>query len=69
MTTALSEARLVRKPKIAEICSVSVRTINVWMDGVIPFHKIKGVVLFDPDAVFAALKAYERKVGKAKSAS
>jgi hypothetical protein len=31
---------------------------------IIPFLKVRGLILFDPEAVIAALKAYERKTAK-----
>ena len=54
-TTLLSEidmaARLGIKP----------RTLRLWRSQrVVPFYKIRNVILFDPDKVFKALGEYER---------
>jgi excisionase family DNA binding protein len=46
---------------MAELLGVSVRTLRNWMSmRIIPFYKIKRIILFDPEAVEAALKEYER---------
>jgi hypothetical protein len=34
---------------------------NLQKQRIVPFIKIKGLVLFDPDKVFAALEKFERK--------
>jgi hypothetical protein len=56
---------LVRKRPMAKIISVSPRTVdNLRNARIIPFLKVRGLILFDPEAVIAALKAYERKTAK-----
>jgi excisionase family DNA binding protein len=53
--------RKVRAKEMAELLGVSVRTLRNWMSmRIIPFYKIKRIILFDPEAVEAALKEYER---------
>lgn len=53
---------LVKKPVLAKRYDVSTRCIDNWMSaGVIPFHKIRGVVRFDIVKVDAALAQFEVK--------
>ena len=55
--------RRLRYPQMAEALGVSERLLKNWVrDRVVPFIKIKRCVLFDPEAVEAALKRFERKV-------
>lgn len=54
--------KLIVKKDLAALLSRSVRTIQYWMKrGIIPFYKIEGTVLFDPEKVFRALQKFERK--------
>ena len=54
--------KLIVKKDLAALLSRSVRTIQYWMKrGIIPFYKIGGTILFDPDKVFRALQKFERK--------
>jgi excisionase family DNA binding protein len=50
------------KKQLAARLNRSVRTIQYWMKrGIIPFYKIEGTVLFDPEKVSRALEKFERK--------
>ena len=54
--------QLARYPKMAEALGISERLLKNWVrDRVVPFTKIKRVVLFDPVKVEAALERFERK--------
>ena len=42
---------------MAELLGISIRTLRNWMSmRIIPFYRIRRVILFDPDKVEAALK-------------
>ena len=48
---------------MADYLSVASRTLFVWrQEGLVPFLKIKGRVLFEVQAVEAALRKFEIKV-------
>jgi hypothetical protein len=48
--------------EMSELISVKPRTLRKWRyERVIPFEQVGHVILFDPEAVFAALKKFERK--------
>jgi hypothetical protein len=48
--------------EMAEVLSVKPRTLRKWRyDRIVPFEQVGFVILFDPEAVIAALKKYERK--------
>jgi hypothetical protein len=51
-----------RYPDMAEELGVSLRTLKNWVaDRLVPYMKIKRVVLFEPAKVRAALEKLERK--------
>jgi hypothetical protein len=51
-----------RYTQMAEALGISERLLKNWVrDRVVPFTKIKRVVLFDPVKVEAALERFERK--------
>jgi excisionase family DNA binding protein len=53
--------RKVRVKEMAELLGVSIHTIrNRTQKRIIPYYKVGRVILFDPEAVEAALKEYER---------
>ncbi len=53
---------LLRKPEMADRLSISLRTLEMWMNQrVVPFIKVRGTILFDPREVFEALKRREFK--------
>jgi hypothetical protein len=52
-----------REKEMAGRLGVSERTLRSWRAvRIVPFIKIRKVILFDPDAVEAALRRFERKV-------
>jgi hypothetical protein len=54
--------KCVREPEMAKELSVSQRTLREWRAmRVIPFFKIKRVVMYDPERVRAAIQKFERK--------
>jgi hypothetical protein len=55
--------QLCGKKKIMELLDVESRRLQTWrVNKVIPFIKVgKRTILYDPDAVLAALEKYERK--------
>jgi hypothetical protein len=55
--------RLCGKKQMMELLDVESRRLQTWrVNKVIPFIKVgKKTILYDPDAVFAALEKYERK--------
>jgi excisionase family DNA binding protein len=54
--------RKYRYAQMAEALGISERLLKNWVrDRVIPFTKIKRVVLFDPVRVEAALERFERQ--------
>lgn len=62
---AVFPKKLIRKRHLAEMISISTRSIDGLMKArVIPFVKFRGTVLFDIEAVIAALKDFERKTLK-----
>jgi hypothetical protein len=57
--------RLVRKRAMANIISVSPRKLDDLMKKrIVPFSRIDGLILFDPQRVVEAITAYERKTAK-----
>jgi len=63
MIMSTSTISLVRKKQLLRNhIPVSLRTLNSYMEkGLIPYIKIGGTIMFDVDAVLAALKKLERK--------
>jgi Helix-turn-helix domain len=52
----------IREKAMAGILGVSERTLRNWRSlKIVPYTKIGRVILFDPDAVHAALERFERK--------
>jgi hypothetical protein len=48
--------------EMAEALNVTPRTLRKWRYlRMVPFTKIGYIIRYDPEAVFRALKAYERK--------
>jgi len=48
--------------EMAEAANVTPRTLRKWRTlRIVPFTKIGHVIRYDPEAVFKALKQYERK--------
>lgn len=57
----MPEKTLLREPQQAAVLNISRRTLRDWRAaGIIPFLKIRRVVLYDPVAVLAALAKFER---------
>jgi hypothetical protein len=55
------KSKYLRGSEMAEMIPVKERTLRLWRaNKVIPFVKIRHVILYDPDAVFAALAKFER---------
>jgi hypothetical protein len=53
--------RFVRKRELAEIISISPRTLDLLMARkIVPYIKVGRIVLFDPEQVVDALRNYER---------
>jgi hypothetical protein len=55
--------RRVRPPEMAEILSVSLRTLQKWRP-LLPYEKIGRVLLYDPEEVLRAVSAFKRRPGK-----
>jgi Helix-turn-helix domain len=56
------ERQLLRTKELAALLRISARSITNWRERrVIPFIKIKGVIMFDVHKVKAALERFERK--------
>jgi hypothetical protein len=61
----LPPKRRLRKRAMAHMLSLSVRTLDKLMARrIVPFEKVGALILFDPEAVIAAFKKYERKAAK-----
>jgi hypothetical protein len=66
MTTGVTRKRLTENEMAAEL-NVKPRTLRKWRYlRLVPYEQIGYVIRFDPDAVFAALKRYERKPAAVK---
>jgi hypothetical protein len=53
---------LVREKAVAEKMKVSLRTLRQWRDlKIIPFVKVRNVILLDESEVLAALGKFEHK--------
>jgi hypothetical protein len=62
MQTHTNTRHLLRKPGLLEIVPISLRTLDTLMARkIVPYYKSGDVVLFDPDEVLAAIKAYKRQ--------
>jgi DNA-binding transcriptional MerR regulator len=49
--------RLIDEKQLSKLVSVPDRTLRAWRkDNLLPFYKINRTVLYDPEAVFSALK-------------
>jgi hypothetical protein len=60
--------RRLKEAEMATELNIKPRTLRKWRyERIIPFEKIGYIIRFDPDAVFAALKKYERKPTVLKS--
>jgi excisionase family DNA binding protein len=54
--------RQLTETEMAEELNVTPRTLRKWRyQRIVPFTQIGYVIRFDPEAVFKALKQYERK--------
>jgi excisionase family DNA binding protein len=61
------EIMYLRYPDMAQELGVSLRTLKNWVaDRLIPYVKIRKVILFEPTKVRAALEKFERKPVTAK---
>jgi excisionase family DNA binding protein len=55
-------SRHLKQKELAELLSVSERTIRYWQERrIIPFIKIGSVIRYDAEKVRAALEQFERK--------
>ena len=63
----LNRIMYLRYPDMAQELGVSLRTLKGWVaDRLVPYVKIKRLVLFEPAKVKAALERLERKAVTAK---
>jgi hypothetical protein len=54
--------RQLKEDEMAEAANITPRTLRKWRYlRIVPFTKIGHVIRYDPEAVFKALKQYERK--------
>lgn len=53
--------QLLKESEMAERLSVTRRTLRNWRSlQLVPFIKVRGIILFDPEKVVAALEKFER---------
>lgn len=56
--------QLLKESEMAERLSVTRRTLRNWRFlQLVPFIKVRGIILFDPEKVIAALEKFERGAG------
>jgi DNA-binding transcriptional MerR regulator len=56
-------AALIRDSQLASFIGVSKRTLRAWREmGLIPFLKVRSLILYDPNEVLQTLKKFKREV-------